>query len=304
MRLFSLLTCLLITFFSHAQKTPADTLITQSFTYQTDKAGEIYLLWAVDNWKGPADKKYLPENTFIKKKMAWSKMRSDSGGFTLTLALPKNTMVNYMFWVPIDKNKNSTDGWDTFGEIFYSSLFSENRNILISDHALYLPGNDAWNAFALAKYILFFLVALCIALIILFRKRLSFSKTGFFAGLLLGSAILMILERMYMNQLFVHPFHVFGAAFQDLLWLALAGAFFFSLLYITRKYKWANIVEYIYNALYNEHELYDLTTDPKELKNVSSLHPDITKREYEIIAAWVQYHKGKIRQREKENRIR
>ena len=122
MRLFLLLACLLITFFAHAQKTSADTLITQSFTYKTDKAGEIYFLWAVDDWKGPADKKYLPENTFLKKKMAWSKMASDSSRFTLTLSLPKNTMVNYMFWVPIDKNKDSTDGWDTYGEIFYSSL--------------------------------------------------------------------------------------------------------------------------------------------------------------------------------------
>jgi arylsulfatase A-like enzyme len=245
MRFISLLSCLLIAFFAHAQKTLPDTLITQNFTYKTDKAGEMYFLWAVDNWKGPADSKYLPEGTFLKKKMAWTKMISDSGRFTLKLSLPKNTMVNYMFWVPLDKNKDSTDGWDTYGEIFYSSLFSEKRNILIDDHALYLPSDDAWNAFALAKYILLSLVILSIVLIILFRKKLSFSKTGFFAGLLLGSAILMILERMYMNQLFVHPSHVFGAALQDLLWLALVGAFFFILLYSTRKYRWTNNVIFI-----------------------------------------------------------
>ena len=244
MKLLALLSCLLITFFAHAQKTSADTLITQTFTYQTAKAGEMYLLWAVDNWKGPADKKYLPENTFIKKKMAWSKMTNDSNRFTLTLSLPKNTIVNYMFWVPIDKNKDSTDGWDTFGEIFYSSLFSENRNIHIDDHALYIPGEHiSLHSLTIAKYILFFLVFFSIVLIIIFRKRLSFSTIGFFAGLVLGTAIVMILMRMYMNQLFGHPFRAFGAAFQDLVWLSLASFFFLFLLYITRKKSWLkNIV--------------------------------------------------------------
>ena len=42
--------------------------------------------------------------------MAWSKMAKDSNRFTLTLSLPRNTKVNYMFWVPIDDNKVSTDG--------------------------------------------------------------------------------------------------------------------------------------------------------------------------------------------------
>ena len=74
MKIYSLLICLLTGFFASGQTTSADTLVTQSITYQTGKAGEMYLLWAVDNWKRPADKKYLPENTFIKKNMAWSKI--------------------------------------------------------------------------------------------------------------------------------------------------------------------------------------------------------------------------------------
>ena len=108
-------------------------------------------------------------------------MAKDSNRFTLTLSLPRNTMVNYMFWVPIDNNKDSTDGWDNFGEIFYATYFSENRKILIDDHALYMPGdNIPLNGLSSAKYILCLLALLSIVLMITFRKRLSYSTIGFF----------------------------------------------------------------------------------------------------------------------------
>ena len=71
-------------------------------------------------------------------------------------------------------------------------------------------------------------------------------------------------------------------------------------LFGSRSSRW----KYIYNVLNNKDELYDLVDDPKELKNLSSLHPDIAKREHELIAAWVQYHKGKLEQWEKEKLIR
>lgn len=48
--------------------------------------------------------------------------------------------------------------------------------------------------------------------------------------------------------------------------------------------------KFIYNATTETYELYDLSKDPGELKNVANDHLEIVKQEYEILAAWVQYH--------------
>jgi phosphoglycerol transferase MdoB-like AlkP superfamily enzyme len=57
-------------------------------------------------------------------------------------------------------------------------------------------------------------------------------------------------------------------------------------LFGTRTGNW----KFIYNASTDESELYNLAADPLELKNLASQYPSRVKSEYEIIAAWVQYH--------------
>ncbi len=61
-------------------------------------------------------------------------------------------------------------------------------------------------------------------------------------------------------------------------------------LFGTRTGKW----KFIYNAAKNEGELYNLEADPKELNNVAAQFADIAKKEFEMIAGWVQYHNKKI----------
>jgi arylsulfatase A-like enzyme len=80
-------------------------------------------------------------------------------------------------------------------------------------------------------------------------------------------------------------------------------SFFFvpysELLFGSRSGKW----KYIYNVLTSGDELYDLDEDPKELKNVASKHAAIVKREHDLVAAWVQYSRGKLESWVKEKRI-
>lgn len=198
----------------------------------------MYFLWAVDNWKGPADKAYLPENTFIKKNMAWTKMTRNQDSFSLTLTLPKNTQVNYMFWIPVDENADSTDGWDTYGNIMYSTQFTENRKFVQTDEAIYIPEKAlALNVLKSGKIIFIVSSILCLTVVIARRRSLSFSKTGFVGGTFFGALCLLTLIRLQMNRLLLHPQKIFGAVFQDLLCLSAICALFILLLTATKKYR-------------------------------------------------------------------
>lgn len=50
----------------------------------------------------------------------------------------------------------------------------------------------------------------------------------------------------------------------------------------------------IFNATSNYYELYNVNKDPKELENVANKHPGIIKKEYEMLAGWVQYHNKRV----------
>jgi arylsulfatase A-like enzyme len=49
--------------------------------------------------------------------------------------------------------------------------------------------------------------------------------------------------------------------------------------------------KYIYNAEQEKDELYDLSVDPDELRNVAHLYPEKVETERTYVAAWVQYQK-------------
>ncbi len=50
----------------------------------------------------------------------------------------------------------------------------------------------------------------------------------------------------------------------------------------------------IYDATNNAYDLYDLSKDSKELNNVAAQYPEIIKREYEMLAGWIQFHNRKL----------
>jgi lipoteichoic acid synthase len=47
--------------------------------------------------------------------------------------------------------------------------------------------------------------------------------------------------------------------------------------------------KYIYDALNNETEIYDLKKDPEEKDNLASKRPDIADKSFKKVAAWAQY---------------
>lgn len=225
-----------------------DTLITQTITYQTKKAGQLYLVWDVDNWQLPGEK-YWNEKSFLKKGMVWSKMEGEKDSFSISIKLPVNTQLDFMFWIPIDRNGDSTDGWDTYGSLTYNSKFTQNKSMLLKDGAMWLPEKKKHEFNVLEYGWHFFIAGILISflLVFLFRRKLFFSSIYLIVGALIPAVLLISLIRMQMNGLVEgNKSHVFGAVFPDLVWFFSISAFFILVSLLIKKY---NIVKTIIVAL-------------------------------------------------------
>jgi hypothetical protein len=118
-----------------------------------------------------------------------------------------------MIYIPIDNEGDSTDGWDTYGPMFYSSTFIEDKIINMNDGALWMPEKKkSFNVLSSGFKSLIPIGVLSVLLIILYRRRLSFSRTNLFTGILIVAVIVVTLIRMQMNKLWnQNQFHVFGS---------------------------------------------------------------------------------------------
>ena len=232
-----LLFLLTLSLASHAQQ-KNDTLVSQTITYHTSKAREIYIVWSLNNWKNNPDKKFWTENTFVKDDYMYTKMYERNDSFSITISLPVKSYLNFMFWVPIDNEGDSTDGWDTYGKITYSSVFDKDRKLNIDDSALWMP--DKKTKFTvLNSGRKFFLYSFIISgiLLLLFRRKLSFNCPNLFFGLLIASILSVCIIRLEMNDLLYHSqYKIFGAISYDVFYYLTIAVLFYSLIYLLKKY--------------------------------------------------------------------
>lgn len=233
----SILCILLLTYYSASQE-QSDSLITQTFTYKTSKAGELYMVWAVNNWQEPA-KIYVPTNSFLKKSMAWTKMERMGNSFSLRLTLPIKTQMNMMFWVPVDSKGDSTDGWDSYGNIFYTTTFTEEKHLSFFDDALWMPETKKqFSLLTSGKHIFYISLLIALAITMFYRIK-SFSIINFISGFLIGSIIITGLIKAEINNLFFNQvWQIHGAIFWDMLLLFSLTCFFYMLYSLFRQKVW------------------------------------------------------------------
>jgi phosphoglycerol transferase MdoB-like AlkP superfamily enzyme len=217
-----------------------DSLISQTFYYKTSKAGEVFMVWSLNNWKETPPKRFWPINTFLKDGYAYSKMLNSGDSFTATIKLPAKSYLNYMYWVPIDSNGDSTNGWDTYGDITYSSVFDTEKKIKNDDGALWLPERKK-RFDSLQQGASFILVSTAISIIFLFffRRRLSLKPSKIFHGILIASLLCTFFIRLGMNDLFYQSqAKIFGAISHDVLYFLLIAALFYILTFLAPGSDW------------------------------------------------------------------
>ena len=230
----------------HAQQ-KKDSLVTQTIVYKTKQAGEMYLLWAMNNWKIP-EEKYWPAGTFIKEGVAYTKMNAIKDSFFVDLKLPKGIYIDFMFWVSKNNKGEDADGWDTYWGQNYNYFISPKPKIkIVNDEKLAFVVKEKKRTFSIleeGKNILYIsLIVLIIVLIVQFfrmktTKPLAFSSNTFIAGFLATSFLLMMLVRLQMNDyIFTKQYLVFGVSFYDLMLLCGFSLIIFILLLVTKKYR-------------------------------------------------------------------
>lgn len=225
---------LIISFTSVAQNN--DTLVSQTIIYHTSKANEIYIVWSLNYWKDKPDKKYRPENTFEKNNYMYTKMNKSNDSFSVTISLPAKSYFDFMFWIPIDSEGDSTSGWDTYGEITYSSIFDKDRNLNLDDRAIWMPDKKTkFTVLSSGSKFLLFSVIISGMLLLLFRRKLSFNRSNLFIGLLIASILSAIIIRLEMNHLLNHSqFKIFGAVSYDIFYYLSLALLFYLLIYLLK----------------------------------------------------------------------
>jgi arylsulfatase A-like enzyme len=230
-----------------------DSFVTQKINYYTKSAKQLYLVWYLDRKVGLPPEEFWPDSTFKKKGMAWSKMHNVKDSFSIDISLPKNTGMNFMFWVPIDAKGDSTDGWDTYGERTYDTKFKQPLTINLDDFALWMPKKqNSQKKFNILEHgSEFLIVSLLISFVILLalRRKLVFSPLSLIHGFLIFAVLLISVIRMQMNNLFEEKqLLLFGATYPDLIWFFSLGIICIALVIATKKYKLLNSIIVIISA--------------------------------------------------------
>jgi lipoteichoic acid synthase len=86
--------------------------VTQEIIYHCKDAGEVYLVWGINNWGLPSEKA-VPGNSQVKEALVYSKMIKHGDSFHLNLNLPANTILDYVFLISKDKMSAPVEIWDT-----------------------------------------------------------------------------------------------------------------------------------------------------------------------------------------------
>lgn len=216
-------------------------LVTKNITYKTNKAGEVYIIWAVNFWQTP-ENSYWPMHTFLKDKYACTKMVKNGNSFETVISLPVNTRLDYYFWIPTDQNGKEVQGWDTnFGHT-YTSVFLNEETVSITDGGFQII-KDSDFLVKRSKLILGASFLVLLILLAFSRKQIRFRPFLISLGIFISATLFIFLARLQI----ISPEYEFsklalGGFFPDLLWQSLIGMAFFLLFYLLPKSKTFTIV--------------------------------------------------------------
>jgi phosphoglycerol transferase MdoB-like AlkP superfamily enzyme len=104
--------------------------VTQEFRYRMSEAGEVYLLWGVNDWK-TVPEQLRPEGTVLRKWVMYSPMQVRGNAFTVKLQVPSGSIIDYLFHITETRHGASIDLWDSNGDQDYHTVATQDGAVEI-----------------------------------------------------------------------------------------------------------------------------------------------------------------------------
>lgn len=132
----------------YASEEPSE-LIAQAIRYSSQEAGEVVLVWGINNWKRMPDEQ-RPAGTLIKNSVMHTPMTKHGDQFAVTLFVKPDTMIDFGFLVTRTKKGVDVLVWEGDGKDSFHRKARDNHVISVSSKVTLLQGgkiaSDKWDS--------------------------------------------------------------------------------------------------------------------------------------------------------------
>jgi len=102
--------------------------VTQTIRYHQDEAGEVVLIWGINDWQ-QVPEELRPAGTVVKGKVMYTPLVRDQNSFVIDLQVPVGANLNYIFQITKTQTGETIDALDPDGsltEYYLTSVIPDN----------------------------------------------------------------------------------------------------------------------------------------------------------------------------------
>lgn len=203
----------------------SDSLRLTEIRYIAHGAREVTLVWGINNWQ-KVPQALWPAGSYLKDNLLYTPMKEKSGYFSTQVKVPKNTLLDYVFWISKGFRNAPADVWDTneLPDKDYHTLVSNNNITLVESSQNIVPQTMLTLLDLSIPIFLSLLVILCG--FVFYKRKRSLNASVGSTNILLSSAATLFLFLLFIRpsitgvawDLYDNPFHNLTSLFKPALY--------------------------------------------------------------------------------------
>lgn len=158
---------------------PDAPLVTQELRYHLPEAGEVSLVWGVNEWQALPEK-IRPPATVINDNVMSTPMQSDGATFSARVRVPAGSKLNYGFLITKKRNGAQVGVWDSGGDQGFATQATQDAVVDVQSSVSLARENETASEFNLGAQLL--VVMLGMALLAVAFARVRLAGRGVLAG--------------------------------------------------------------------------------------------------------------------------
>ncbi|MDQ3047306.1 MAG: sulfatase-like hydrolase/transferase [Bacteroidota bacterium] len=224
-------------------------ITTQEIHFRAENASEAFIVWGMNGWT-QADSSLHPEGSFMKDGLLCSPMILSQNEFQVLLKVPRNSTLDFVFWISKGPRGQSVDLWDTNQQPFKDyHLLAEQNNVLTITSALSVLPKAPLSITDFGFPVLIFSSLLFLTFYFLRKRKLTSSVTVYRSNrIIVISAFLLFLGLLLTRPsvsgsswiFYLHPFDnagkIFTEAYYDSILVFMLLSLFLILSFLFRNY--------------------------------------------------------------------